>query len=337
MVNSIHNISPLLNEHKVIGAICFIREFASIGETVARATLNIDKSNINAHTFEIYENSGSFNRQYQQNRLNNGTRFTFEHIIGDDADFIKIVNFAKMASATPSPIMIYGETGTGKELFAQSIHNASNRRNNSYVAINCAAIPENLLEGILFGTTKGAFTGSLDKVGLFEEANGGTILLDEINSMSIGLQAKLLRTLQEKKVRRIGSLKEIDIDIKIISSTNEPPQTACNLGKFRKDLFYRLGVVFIQIPPLRDRKNDLEKLVGYFLSKCNKYLKKEITTVSSEVMQLFYNYHWPGNVRELEHIIEGAMNVMKDKEVLSLEHISVHIGNFKHLSNSHIP
>ncbi len=224
--------------------------------------------------------------------------------------------------------MLYGETGTGKELFAQSIHNNSARKKNLYVAINCAAIPENLLEGILFGTSRGAFTGAMEKAGIFEKAHGGTLLLDEVNSMPIGLQAKLLRILQEKKVRRVGSLQETDIDVKIISSTNESLQTACNQGRFRRDLLYRLGVVFIQIPPLRQRKRDMETLIGHFLHKCNTYLEKNIDTISSEVMELFHTYHWPGNVRELEHVIEGAMNMLGDKAIITMAHLSVHIGSF---------
>ena len=231
---------------------------------------------------------------------------------------------AQMAANSPSPIMLYGETGTGKELFAQSIHNHSSRSNRRYIPVNCAAIPENLLEGILFGTSKGAFTGALDKAGLFERASGGSLFLDEVDSLSIGLQAKILRVLQERKVRRVGSLKEIDIDLKIISSVNKEPHRAIEEGILRPDLFYRLGVVYIPIPPLRRRRDDIERLTRHFLKKHNTALGKGIPSISGEVAGLFNRYHWPGNIRELEHVIESAMNMAGPTEVIEIRHLQGH-------------
>jgi arginine utilization regulatory protein len=219
--------------------------------------------------------------------------------------------------------MIYGETGTGKELFAQAIHSHSPRKDRPYVAINCAAIPDNLLEGMLFGTSRGAFTGAIDKAGIFETADGGTLFLDEINSMSPGLQVKLLRFLQERKVRRVGAMTEIDVDLKIISSVNTMPQLAIDAGLLRSDLFYRLAVVFIQIPPLRDRMGDLNRLITHFLVKINMNLDKRVTGIATDVLGQFERYDWPGNVRELEHVIEGAMNMVGDKKTIEMRHLSV--------------
>lgn len=319
IVNSVHNVFPILRNGVLTGTISFLWEYNSLSQEDKKAFQIGNRKDLNP--------MGPHGEQNRVKIRGNGTRFSFDSIIGKDPEFQKSVNFARMASDSPSPVMLFGETGCGKELFAQSIHNNSQRRVHKYLAINCAAIPENLLEGILFGTSKGAFTGAIDKPGLFENANGGTLLLDEINSMPIGLQAKLLRVLQEKKVRRVGSLNEIEIDLKIISTTNEDPETACLEGRLRRDLLYRLGVVFIRIPPLRDRKTDFQNLISHFLDKYNQALKKNITTISSEVMDLFDSYQWLGNVRELEHVIEGAMNMAGENESLGIEHLSVHLGN----------
>jgi len=181
--------------------------------------------------------------------------------------------------------------------------------NTIHTAVNCAAIPENLLEGILFGTTPGAFTGARNKPGLFERASGGTIFLDELNSMALGLQAKILRVIQEYKVRRLGSIKEVEIDLKIISTVNKEPHVAIAERSLRSDLFYRLGVVFIPIPPLRQRPGDIALLTRHFLKKHSRALNKKVREVSAEVQELFLTHHWPGNVRDLEHFIEGALNL----------------------------
>lgn len=187
--------------------------------------------------------------------------------------------------------------------------------------INCAAIPESLIEGILFGTVKGAYTGAVDRAGLFEQANGGTIFLDEINSMPLSLQGKLLRVLQEKKVRRVGSLDTIALNVKIISSLNKSPQDLVAAGEFRMDLFYRLGVIYIEIPSLRNRRLDVEELGRHFLQKYNRVLGRNIKNISPEVIDFFWNYSWPGNVRELEHVIESAINMTgEDEKTLKLEH-----------------
>ncbi len=250
-----------------------------------------------------------------------GKGYTFQSLIGSDENFLRTVENARKASLSSSTVLIYGETGTGKELFAQSIHYSSDRKDKALIAQNCAALPETLLEGILFGTVKGGFTGAINRPGLFEQANGGTLILDEINSMGFQLQAKLLRVLQEGMIRRIGGLNDIPVDVRIIATTNENPETLIENSTLRKDLFYRLNVISLSIPPLRERISDLPVLSEYFIKKCNRFLNKDVWYMSNEVKEAFFNYNWPGNVRELENMIEGGMNMLTMGHVLKLEHL----------------
>ena len=220
-----------------------------------------------------------------------------------------------MVANTDSAIMICGETGTGKEMFAQSVHTSGARASKPFISQNCAAIPNTLLEGILFGTTKGSFTGAEDKAGLFELANGGTLFLDEINSMDLGMQAKILKVIEEKRVRRIGSDNTISLDVKIISATNKNPLQCVKDKILREDLFYRLSTVLLDIPPLRERIVDIPLLVNYFIEQNNNRMNKNVSGVTQDVMEMFLNYQWPGNVRELKNVIEGAFNVIGSSEI----------------------
>ena len=220
-----------------------------------------------------------------------------------------------MVANTDSAVMICGETGTGKEMFAQSVHTSGSRVSKPFISQNCAAIPNTLLEGILFGTTKGSFTGAEDKAGLFEMANGGTLFLDEINSMDFGMQAKILKVIEEKRVRRIGSDETVSLDLKIISATNKPPLQCVKDNTIREDLFYRLSTVQLDIPPLRERIVDIPLLVNYFIEQNNNRMNKNVSGVTQEVMEVFLNYQWPGNVRELKNVIEGAFNVIGSSEI----------------------
>lgn len=299
IAHTIHSVFPLFDKDRIIGAICFVRDYKL-------------QKGISSHS-----PSPSITPQ-----KSNGTRYTFEDIVGSNPVLIRSVNTAKEAAESKSPVLLIGETGTGKELFAQSIHNHSSRNDKTYMAINCAAIPENLLEGLLFGTVKGAFTGAIDRPGLFERANGSTLFLDELLAMPLTLQAKLLRVLQEKKVCRLGSEKEIELNIKIISSIGKPPREAIQEGELRMDLFYRLGVVMVKIPPLRQRGDDIQQLVSHFLIRLNNTLGTQVQSVSPEVMELFAGYTWPGNIRELEHLLEGAMNIVGLSEQMELKHFS---------------
>lgn len=210
--------------------------------------------------------------------------------------------------------MIYGETGTGKELFAQSIHAASDRAAFPFVDVNCAALPAQLLEGLLFGSVRGGFTDAQDRPGLFEQANGGTLLLDEVNSMPLALQGKLLRALQERRVRRLGAAKSIDLDVRVISTTNVSPAEAIERKELREDLYYRLSVANLTLPPLRKRQEDIPVYIKYFLGKYAQKLGLGVTSCSQELTDMFLRHPWPGNVRQLEHAIEGALNLVNPGE-----------------------
>jgi len=247
--------------------------------------------------------------------------FHFDDIIGENSGLLDVIELAKRAARTTSNVLLIGETGTGKELFVQSIHDASNRSDKPLIAQNCAALPDTLMESILFGTTKGAFTGAEDRPGLFEQANGGTLLLDELNSLPIHLQAKLLRVLQEKKVRRIGGLQEISVDVRMIATINEDPFELIVQEKLRKDLYYRLAVVALMIPPLRERMDDLDLLVESFIHKYNDLLQMNVQSISPAAREHFRQHDWPGNVRELEHAIESAMNSMEYEQIIDEVHL----------------
>lgn len=288
-ITAVNTTIPIKLDGKVMGAVEISKDFTKVKELYDKI---IQLRNKNSNSNE------------------NSSTFTFDNITGYSFKFLKTVETAKMASKSASTVLVYGETGTGKEVFARCIHNESTRRNKPFIAVNCAALPEGLLEGILFGTVKGGFTGAMNRPGLFEQANGGTLLLDEINSMSASLQAKLLRVLQEGYVRRIGDVKDIPVDARIIATTNEEPNEAVKRGAIRKDLFYRLSVVNITIPPLRDRKEDIPLFVKEFVEKYNEEFSKDVWDISKEVYDSFLRYEWPGNVRELKNYVEGAMNMV---------------------------
>lgn len=252
-----------------------------------------------------------------------GLRYTLEDIVTQNPDMKEAISQAKRFATLDSPIMIIGPTGTGKELFAQGIHCAGTRPNGPFVSINCAAIPESLMESILFGTVKGAFTGASDMPGLFEQAEKGTLFLDEINSMPLSLQAKLLRVIQEKKVRRLGSGGERDTNCRIISATNIDPFSNNELNNnLRSDLFFRLAVIAIKLPSLKARPEDIFLLADHFIKKYNERHNTFIKGLAPEVNASFLEYSWPGNVRELGNIIESAMNfVCRNDDTLQIIHI----------------
>ena len=244
-------------------------------------------------------------------------RYTFDDIYGENQVFRQVITRAKKAALNDASVFIYGETGTGKELLAQSIHHAGKRKDRPFLAQNCAAIPETLLEGILFGTTKGAFTGAVDRAGLFEQASGGTLLLDEISAMPYDLQSKLLRVLQESYIRRVGGTKDIPVRARIIATVNEPPEKLMAQGKLRKDLYYRLNVVNLWIPALRERPDDIPVLAEAFLHKHNKRFGKQLWAISEEAIVKLKQYDYPGNARELENLIEQAVSMADKEHVLS--------------------
>lgn len=246
--------------------------------------------------------------------------YTFDNVIGSCPKLREAVALAQRVAPQDSPILLVGETGTGKEIFAQSIHRSSRRRGGKFLAINCAAVPETLIESLLFGTRKGSFTGSEDKAGYLEEAAGGTLFLDELNSMSLAMQSKILRVLQEKTFRRVGGSQDIRLDVRVISSCNEDPFKAVAENTFRRDLFYRLSTVMIELPPLREHLEDLEELIRYRLEATAYQFVHAVTRVDPEVLTLLRAYHWPGNVRELFHVLDYAQNVT-DSQVMEVRHL----------------
>lgn len=242
---------------------------------------------------------------------------TFNKIIGSSAKLKKAMEIAEQVAPSDSTVLLRGESGTGKEMFAQAIHLLSPRKNENFITINCAAIPENLLESELFGYEEGAFTGAKKggKKGKFELANNGTLFLDEIGDMPAALQAKLLRVLQEKKIERVGGTKSIPINTRIIAATHRNLEKMITEGTFRADLFFRLNVIPVFIPTLRERPEDIKLLINYFLKKYCILLKKDFKKISWEVLEILLNYHWPGNIRELENIVEYLVNVESSGEI----------------------
>ncbi|MEW6413422.1 MAG: sigma-54 dependent transcriptional regulator [Candidatus Zixiibacteriota bacterium] len=244
-------------------------------------------------------------------------------IMGQSPEIVEIAKLIGQVAKTDAAVLIFGESGTGKELVARAIHRNSNRRSNSFLSVNCAALPETLLESELFGHEKGAFTGAYFKrIGKFEQAHGGTLFLDEIGDMSMLTQSKLLRVLQEKQFERVGGNESISTDVRIIAATNKSLVQCMKEGSFRVDLFYRLKVVSVYIPPLRERKGDVPLLVDHFTEKFANQLQVQPKKVSKKAMQILTKYHWPGNVRELENNIHTAM-VMSKSETLQPEDLPI--------------
>ncbi|MEY2192013.1 sigma-54 interaction domain-containing protein [Neobacillus sp. BF23-41] len=230
--------------------------------------------------------------------------YTFKDVKGTSDSIQTVVDIARRVAPSDTSILLRGESGTGKEVFAQAIHQASNRRDGSFIALNCAAIPESLLESELFGHVKGAFTGSSgDKPGRFEMANGGTIFLDEIGDLSLHLQAKLLRVVQERKIERVGDTKSTPVDVRIITATHRNLEELVAKGEFREDLYYRLNVIPITIPPLRERREDIPLLVEHFLKKFSRELFRSLKRLSNDVYEILLSYQWPGNIRELQNVV----------------------------------
>ncbi|MBI5869009.1 MAG: sigma-54-dependent Fis family transcriptional regulator [candidate division Zixibacteria bacterium] len=253
------------------------------------------------------------------------TRIGYNQIIGSSQVMIEVESLVKKVAASETTVLFQGESGTGKELFAAGVHQLSPRKDKPYITINCAAIPRELLENELFGSEQGAFTSSHRlKLGKFEIADGGTVFLDEVGDMDMSLQAKLLRFLQQKTFERLGGTKEISVDVRVIAATNIDLKAAIENKAFREDLFYRLSVFPINIPPLRDRRDDIPKLAEYFISKYCTEMKKPIKKLSQESLKLLDRYNWPGNVRELENTVERAI-ILCESRYIGPEHMAIRI------------
>lgn len=302
VITTINTTIPIITNRKITGAVEISKDITEVKKLTQKVV-------------DLQAELLSDERLKRRRKESSQAVYNFADIIGTTEIMLKLKRDALSVSHSPSPVMAYGETGTGKELLIHAIHNASQRKDKPFIAQNCAAIPETLLEGILFGTVKGSFTGAENRPGLFELADGGTLFLDEINSMSPNLQAKLLRVIQDNIVRRVGDTKVTYVDVRIMTAISTDPREALMKKTIRDDLFYRLSVISLRMPPLKERQGDIQPLCKYFIDKYNKILDKRIKAISDSSMGFFMSYAWPGNVRELEHAIEGAINIAEGKEI----------------------
>lgn len=307
--HAVHNGKPVYKSYSTYPIILN-------NETIGVYSISKDETklqNLLSEIVEIKRNYFSEDTQ-EKDTFNNGTKFTFSDIIGSSEVMKNLIKEAQALSWLDNSILLVGDTGTGKEVFAQSIHNFGKRKQHPFIGINCSAIPENLLETILFGSVKGAYTGAMDSSGLFEEAGEGTLFLDELNTMPLNMQTKLLRALQEKSVRRVGGKETFPIKCRIISAMNEDPYELVEKGRLRQDLFYRISGYNLYIPPLNKREGDIFEISDYYVKKFNKTMNKNIIGIENSLKDIMRKYTWPGNIRELEHFIENIMVRSLDNE-----------------------
>ena len=291
---------------------------ASIGENTAKVTTRSIYSQNHLHSILV-----RLSNEFYENLPESGA---FERLIGSSHAFVHIQNLIKRVADSPTPILITGETGTGKELVARSFHEQSRRNKYPFVAINCSSIPETLFESELFGYEEGSFTGAKKggKMGRIEMAQGGTLFLDELGEMPLSVQPKLLRVLQEYELERVGSTKKIHLDIRIVAATNRDLREMIKEGKFREDLFYRISVINVKLPPLRDRKEDIIPISLNYLERLKTKMTTPLRTISHEAEQAFLSYSWPGNIRELQNVVEYAANLC-DSDTLTLADLPEHM------------
>lgn len=312
-ITTINSTMPIIVDGKVVAAVEVARDITDI-KSMRETILDLQ--------------GGQGEMDGETRRTDKGIKkYVFADIIGENTAFRELIAKAKKAARSDSSVFICGETGTGKELFAQSLHYDGKRGNRPFLAQNCAALPESLLEGILFGTAKGGFTGAVDRPGLFEQANGGTLFLDEISAMPYDLQSKLLRVLQEDYIRRVGGNKDIPVDVRIIAAVNEPAEKLIESGALRKDLYYRLNIINLQLPPLRERADDIPVLAKAFLKKHNARQGKEVWMLSERALKKLSKHSYPGNVRELENIIMSIVSMAGDEHVIGAEDIPEPVGS----------
>lgn len=301
-ITTINTSIPIKSKNKIIGALEISKDITTVRQMSEKIVELQDK---------LYNKK----QKSSTKKTNESAEYTLLDIIGEDKEILRLKSLVLKAGESDISVLVSGDTGTGKELFVHSIHNVSHRKTKPFITQNCAALPENLLEGILFGTIKGGFTGAEDRPGLFELAHGGTLFLDEINSMPLELQSKLLRVLQDGNIRRVGATNTTKVDVRIVAATNIPPEEAVEKRQIRKDLYYRLNVLSLEIPPLKERKGDIPILVNHFINKFNERFGKKVENMSDEVLNIFNNYDWDGNVRELEHLIEGIISISDIKTI----------------------
>ncbi|WP_010193915.1 sigma-54 interaction domain-containing protein [Bacillus sp. m3-13] len=307
LLETVNTTIPILNGDNLLGAVEIAKNYG----------------HLNTLSNKLMDLQAKFNRSEGSKKISPfQSAYTLDDFITDDPDCISMLQDAMLFASSLLPVVIWGETGTGKEIIAQGIHHQSLRKRGPFIAQNCGAIPATLLESILFGTEKGSYTGAVDRKGLFELATGGTLFLDEMNSMPLELQAKLLRVLEDGSIRRVGGTTTIKVDVRIITAMNESPETCVENGSFRADLYYRLNTCPIYIPPLRERPHDIRLLL-------QKKLQTRIPYLLPKVMEeIFGSYHWPGNVRELINTIEYVLLISK-KETISTKHLPAKLNKIK--------
>lgn len=315
-ITTINTSIPITAKGKILGALEISKDITTVRQMSEKI---VDLQN------KLYKNK---KEKTSVEKAKESAQFTLLDIVGENKEMIRLKSLALKAAESDVSVLISGDTGTGKELFVHSIHNASTRKYKPFITQNCAALPGNLLEGILFGTIKGGFTGAEDRPGLFELAHGGTLFLDEINSMPLELQSKLLRVLQDGTIRRVGATNTIKVDVRIVAATNISAEEAVEKRQIRRDLYYRLNVVSFEIPSLKARKDDIPVLTNYFINKFNEKLGKSVRGISKEVLDIFNSYEWDGNVRELEHLIEGIMSI-SDSEIIDIEDLPYKFRQYK--------
>ncbi len=313
-VELVSNASPIFYKNRMIGAVAVINDVKDVMDLT-----------------EQLKNSKHMLKNLSEKIIHLTTaKYTFSDIIANCSKMQTVIEMCKIAAQSDSVVLIQGETGTGKELIANAIHNASTRSQEPFITVNCSAIPKNLLESEFFGHEKGSFTGAYKrKLGKFELANKGTLFLDEIGEMDLELQPKILRAIQEKEIQRVGGEEKIKIDVRIISATNRDLKEMVKKNEFRRDLYYRLNVWNINIPSLRERKEDLEYLINFLVKKICRRIGKNNIYFSHEAMIIMYKYEWPGNVRELENVIERAIIGLRDKDIIEASDLEYLIVNDK--------
>jgi transcriptional regulator with GAF, ATPase, and Fis domain len=322
-------VVPIIVQNKTIGAIAVDNLYSNSPIKPENVKILLLYAIQIGLIIELESALTQFEKKTEDMKRKLSERFGFGNIIGKSPQMQEIYNLIELVSESDATVLIEGESGTGKELIANAIHYNSSRKNEPFICVDCTALTETLLESELFGYEKGAFTGAIkQKIGKFEAANKGTIFLDEVSEMSPNLQMKLLRVLQERKFERVGGTRPVKVDIRIIAATNKNLEEMMKKGQFRKDLFFRLNVVPIHVPTLRERKEDIPLLIDHFLTKLAIKTQKPIKKISNEALNLMMEYDWPGNVRELENVLERIMVTLKDN-IITQEHLPVNIQQMK--------
>ncbi|TXC90805.1 PAS domain S-box protein [Metabacillus litoralis] len=306
LIDTVNTTLPIIVNERIAGAVEIAKDLTKVKELAQK----------------LLELQAKVNSQKSKPTSIMGAKYNWNDIISGSKSMDKVIELGRKAAKSSSPVMVYGETGTGKELLVQSIHNASSRNKGPFIAQNCSSLPESLLESILFGTKKGSFTGAIDRAGLFELAHGGTLFLDEIHTMPLEFQTKLLRVLEDGVIRRVGGIESYMVDVRVIVAMNEHPLLCMKKKILRSDLYYRLNVFFVELPPLREREEDIVLLIHHFIKKYNYQFNKLVLKIEPKAIEQLKTYQWPGNIRELEHSIEFAMNIIEeDDDEIKLKHL----------------